>query len=525
MNSPPKFITDLLLQRGISCQQEIEAFLYPKLADLPEPEKLLNAFAAAELIEFYLKHKLQIVIWGDYDVDGTTSTAMLVLFFRQLQTQILWHIPDRLTDGYGLNTEWFEQNHSRFCSRKFLLITVDNGISSHKEIEIIQKMGGDVIVTDHHAIPREGPPKCIVVNPAQKSCGFHKEKIAGVGVAFYLAAAVRSLLIKKNSYPDAKNINLKSFLAFVALGTVADLVEMTATNRILIRGGLEELECPRFVGIAALLEGAGIFGNVSSEDIGFLIGPRLNAAGRLGNSLLAVEVLISENSKIAKEKAESLNQLNDKRKRQTLADLDLAQSKISEYQVAKEKVCIVFGEFHPGVAGIVASKLVEIYGVPALVLSRVSGKGERLYTGSGRSVKEVNLINIIQQCDQFLEKYGGHAMAAGLTVKEQNIEQFAAQLGRKIRNVLEKKDKERRADTLQPDSYDLGCAIDSVMSREGLQYFSLLEPFGPGNPQPKFYDDNAVVVDARTVGRQAEHLTLMLRGRYSRYKSPIFTFS
>lgn len=512
----PQFVLDLLSLRGISDRGEIEAFLYPKLATLPGPEKLLNAGQAAELVEFYLENQLQIVVWGDYDVDGTTATALLIHFFRQLGSEVLWHIPDRFSDGYGLNVRWFEQNRSRFHSQRFLLVTVDTGISSKEEIARIQQMGGDVIVTDHHAIPQTGLPDCIVINPEQKGCGFGGEKIAGVGIAFYLAAAIRAGLSRNSNFQHVKNINLKQFLAFVALGTVADMVELTATNRVLVRAGMEELGKPGFLGVTALLEVSGIYGGtISTEDIGFLVGPRLNAAGRLGSSRLGVEVLIAENSEIAAEKAEMLNRLNDKRKHLTRVDTEKALLQLSSYKVEQEKICVVYGDFHLGVAGIVASRLVEKFGVPALVLGQGCLGETKVYTGSGRSVEGIDLIGAIQECGDLLERYGGHRMAAGLTVSHKNIEKFIANIGEKVRAALKSINQEQRGVRAR---YDLDCSIDDIMSKEALRYFSLLEPFGPGNPQPVFYDKDAVVVAAKTVGRQAEHINITFRGRYSSYK-------
>lgn len=518
----PQFIIDILALRGISTSEERQKFLYPKLADLPDPARMHNLFAGAERIRYYLENHLQIIIWGDYDVDGTTSTALLIHFFRQLGHEVLWHIPNRLTDGYGLNIKWFKENGNRFQSKKFLLITVDNGISSKAQIAEIQQLGGEVIVTDHHAIPATGIPDCIVINPEQQGCGFSKEKIAGVGLAFYLAVAVRSVLQKSDGFPEVNKINMKQFLAFVALGTVADMVDLTPTNRILVRGGMEELNEPKFIGVSALLAAAGIVsGGVCSDDIGFLLGPRINAAGRLGNSKIAVELLTAENAKIAQKKAETLNQLNEKRKKQTEADMELALTKTSAYQAEQDKICVVYGDFHIGVAGIVASRLVDKYHVPAFVLACEKRGGKNIYTGSGRSVAGVNLVAALEQGADLLERYGGHAMAAGITVCEENIKQFIEKIKGYIGEVFTASSERKKGEKLireQPADRHFPCRLDTMMSREYLHYFTLLEPFGLENPQPLFYDDKAIVNSVKAIGYQNQHLNVTFRGQNGSHK-------
>jgi single-stranded-DNA-specific exonuclease len=506
----PEFILQLLAQRGVEDEADIEKFLFPKLAALPKPDSMLNLREAAKVVRYFVENELQIIIWGDYDVDGTTATALLVNFFRDLGVDVKWHIPNRLTDGYGLNIQWFKKNISSFTSKKFLLITVDNGISSREEVALIQKLGGVVVVTDHHALPEGGIPDCIVVNPEQEKCGFHREKIAGVGLAFYLAAAIRAEFSKRN------DINMKSFLPFVAIGTVADMVELTATNRILVRAGFEELHKPRFIGLAALLEESEIFsGEVTSEDIGFSIGPKINAAGRLGNSQLVVEILTSENPKIARKKSAELHELNQRRKELCADDFSLAESLVSAYEVAEQKICVVAGAFHPGVAGIVASKLVELFGVPSIVLAEITDAGGAVtLRGSGRSVEGINLYEILQQCSDVIIKFGGHAMAAGLSLEPQNLKKFTRMSGKAIREQ-EARNGQKPA---RKKNFDVVCSIDEAMNPSSIQYLKLMEPFGQGNPAPKFYDKKSIVIQSRNVGADHRHLSLMFRGRYSQYK-------
>ncbi len=511
---PSEFI-ELLRRRGIEGQEAVHNFLFPSLRDLPAPRKMKDLPTAARLVVNSIRDKKQILIWGDYDVDGTTGTALLINFFRALGVEVRWHIPNRLTEGYGLNCEWFFQDRKEGgLDDKFLLITVDCGISDYQHIESIKEMGGTVIVTDHHSLPEMACPDCLILNPSQPSCGFHGENLAGVGVAFYLAAGIRAEFMSR---PDAKltaKIILKPFLAFVALGTVADLVEITATNRILVRGGFEAISETTFPGIMQLLASCDILnGSVSSEDIGYLIGPRINAAGRLGESEIVVELLTEQTTKRAKKLAGKLSELNLKRRRISDSSLETALVSLTKELVQHNKCVLAKGDIHQGVAGIVASKLVDTFGLPSIVFAEIEQPdGEVIYTGSARSVDGVNIVEMLKYCSRWIVKFGGHEMAAGLTVSRENMTGFETEfisLSRKVIAERVKKPKKR---------YDSICSVDSLMSKEYLKCLQLMEPFGPGNSQPIFYDPQVQIIDSKTVGRNAEHLQVTIRRKYSNLK-------
>ncbi|NOR25698.1 MAG: single-stranded-DNA-specific exonuclease RecJ [Desulforhopalus sp.] len=511
----PSVFIEYLRTRGIVGDEAALKFLYPILADLPRPEVMKNLQAAARLAVEYMIAGKQIIVWGDYDVDGTTGTSLLVNFFRELGTAARWHIPDRLKEGYGLNSKWFTNQSNTSLADDFLLITVDCGISSFQQIELIKKIGGKVIVTDHHSLPEQSIPDCPVLNPSQPSCGFHGEHLAGVGVAFYLAAGIRAEL---STHPllgaAARGLNLKQYLAFVALGTVADLVDLTATNRILVRAGLEALMETPFIGLRELLVSCDISGgHITSEDIGYLIGPRINAAGRLGDSKIVVELLTEDKKKNARRLAQQMTELNLERRRISSNNLETALTLTSKSSLERDKCVIVKGDLHQGVAGIVASRLVDMFGVPAIVFAKnEQPNGQIFFTGSARSVEGVNIVALIAKCSEWIERFGGHEMAAGLTVSGNNIKYFETFFSSLAVEAMKKK-------KIKPKKqYDILCSAEMIMTKDHLNCIRLLEPFGPGNPQPVFQDPAVKIIDSRAVGRDSEHLQLTIRGRYSNLK-------
>ncbi len=511
---PPVFI-EYLKTRGIEGDRAVNKFLYPVLTDLLKPEMMKNLQAAAQLAVEYMTARKQIIIWGDYDVDGTTGTALLVNFFKQLGTEARWHIPDRMEEGYGLNSKWFTNPANTSLAEDFLLITVDCGISNFEQIEVVKSIGGKVIVTDHHSIPEQTMPDCIVLNPSQPSCGFHGANLAGVGVAFYLAAGIRAELTVQSLLSKAvSQLNLKQYLAFVALGTVADVVDLTPTNRILVRAGLESLLSTQFLGLKELLVSCDITGNyITSEDIGYLIGPKINAAGRLGDSQIVVELLTEQDTQKARRLAQKLTDLNTERRRISADNLEIALSSIGNGLLERDKCAIVKGGLHQGVAGIVASRIVDKFRVPAIVFAKKEqSDGQIFYTGSARSVEGVNIVALLTQCSEWIEKFGGHEMAAGLTVSSNNIEKFELHFTSLVRKAM----KDRKI--IPRKQYDICCSAELIMNKEHLECIRLLEPFGPGNPQPVFQDPAVTIIDSRTVGKEAEHLQVTIRSRYSNMK-------
>lgn len=498
-------VEELLKRRGCTSPETRDAFLHPQLSSLPHPMTMRGMESAVETVLVAIKEKLPILIWGDYDVDGTTGVSLLVLFFRSMGIETHWHIPNRLNEGYGLSLDYFDSG--QWNHPDYLLITVDCGISNGAEIAYLQGKGARVVITDHHQIP-ENPPKCDYLNPAHKECPFHEHKLAGVGVAFYLAAALRNALAndKKrfNKIPLPKN--LKSFLGFVALGTLADVVPLTPVNRIMVKAGFEVLKVEEnpFIGLQALLNSCELgFGDIYSTDVGFNLAPKVNAAGRYGMAHKVVAMLIDAKGANPARIAMELTKLNIKRKDQCKENM----AEILEYfdhNRAKEDGCIiVHGQYFEGIIGILASRLVDQYNLPAVVLSDCE---DGMIKGSARSVEGINIVDCITDCSYLLRKFGGHAMAAGLSLDPRNKDAFIEKLVESVQNLGHVETKKK--------SHDLQASMEYLFQPQILKTYAQLEPFGPENEQPHFLDDNALVVAIRFVGSLKEHVQLTIRARF-----------
>lgn len=513
----PDLIRGILSKRNISDKESLERFLHPKLDSLPQPSLMKGLTSAASAICKAIDDNVEIIIWGDYDVDGTTGTALLINFFRELGIEIQYYIPSRLNEGYGLNSSKFLATFKDAIDHGALLVTVDCGISDSEAVREIKKAGCEVIITDHHQMPMGALPGCIVVNPNQPGCGFNGEMLAGVGVAFFLAAAVRSHLSASGYFASRPRPNLKQFLAFVALGTISDLVELTHTNRVLVKAGFEALVNSNIPGIISLLENAEISGEIiTSEDISFSLGPRINAAGRLGVADVAVDLMVCDNLADGLSLSTQLEKHNEKRKKLCEICYEHALNSDSSRLFIGDNSIVVSGDFHVGIIGIVASRIVEKYNKPAIVFSEVQGSGGQIHhKGSGRSVSGINILECLHLCSKTILRYGGHGMAAGLTVDGANYSEFV--------NVFEEQvelaSKERDLSDLIQASCDAECTIDDVMNKEFLAFFSLMEPFGPENEKPVFLDRHASIVSCKAIGSDRQHLQMVIRGKYENHRA------
>ncbi len=514
INKLPQHIADILASKGLTEQSSIENYLYPQLSRLQSPFTMLGMERAVEMVLGAMDCGQPIMIWGDYDVDGTTGTALLINFFRALDVAVEWYVPNRMTEGYGLNVAGFIGKFGERLGAGFLLVTVDCGISNGAEIKEIISLGGEVIVTDHHQLPLADCPECVVLNPHQPSCGFFGEDLAGVGVAFYLAAAIRSRLTGRGYFDQRTSPNMKEYLGFVALGSLADLVPISSTNRILIRAGLEALIETNLPGLQALLTEADICGTmITSEDIGFNLGPKINAAGRMGSAAISVELLTSADIEHAGRLSKKLSLLNKKRKEVCAQDLETALGLVHRHVQLDAASIVISGTFHPGVVGIIAAKLVEQFGKPTIVLTndKTLAATDRL-KGSGRSIEGVNLVEALGNCRGYVEKFGGHACAAGLSLRTIGLAAFTDAFERAVQMQVQVARCAPATSLLWP------CRVDEVMAKENLSYFRSLEPFGPGNERPIFLDLNAELVTVRVIGSKAEHLQLLVRGKFQNYR-------
>lgn len=504
----------LLCQRGMTTPETAGPFLSPRLEELPSPLPMKGLSDAVDVLADAILSGQQIVIHGDYDVDGITATVLLADFLARLGVEAVRHVPNRLTDDYGLTMQSVAGLAEK-VTMPALLITVDCGISSPDEVSYAKELGFSVIITDHHqpsTDPARMPVADAVLNPRQQDCPFACKELSGGGVAFFLIMALRRRMVEQEFWTRETMPNLRDYLDLVALGTVADVMQLTGVNRILVRAGLEVLSERRRPGIRALCRQAGLNdGNVSSEDIAYQLAPRINAAGRLGTPQLAVDLLMSP-AEEATGLAQELEQANILRRELEAAVLDQAVQQ-AEAQISRGQDCLVLcgRDWHVGVIGIIASRMVDRYRLPVLVFTGdtplfSTDQGEvPVVKGSGRSVEGLNLHQVLEQCQARILRFGGHAMAAGLTVRKDEFEAFCTVFNDCIRTA------ERRE--LHP-----GVIIDAVLNeqedcRELLRDLQRMEPFGEGNPEPVFLLQN---IRLEEVYQLREHLKFSVRINGSR---------
>ncbi len=464
-------IATLLWQRGVL--EDVEDFLQPSLGRLPDPATMLGMDRAVAILADAVQAGRPIVVYGDYDADGVTAAAVLDSFFRALGVRVTVVQPDRFRHGYGLHGE-LVQRIGEGAGPGGVLVTVDCGITDQETVALARQLGLEVIVTDHHQPPQQLPPASAILNPLQPGCSFPEKHLAGVGIAFYLAVGLRRELRRRNN--GFAEPNLKELLDLVAIGTVADMVPLVGVNRIFARIGLDVLRTSRRPGLAALLRASGLEEGapITAEDIAFRLGPRLNAAGRMDSAAAAFRLLTCRNEADAKELAAAVEDHNDDRKRTTEAVVEEAAALVQE---PDEAVVVAGRGWHQGVLGIVASRLVERFNRPAIVLALPDTDDEPA-RGSGRSVVGFNLYRALAGCADLLERFGGHEQAAGLAIFPQNIEAFTERFQRLVR--------EAGVGGLQPLEVDLVIDGREIASEEFLRQYRLLGPFGIGNPEPLF---------------------------------------
>ncbi|MDI6852010.1 MAG: single-stranded-DNA-specific exonuclease RecJ [Deltaproteobacteria bacterium] len=491
----PRLVARLLLNRGLAEAEDILAFLAPELSRLSSPFDLPDLQKASARLARAVKNREPLIIYGDYDADGLTATCLLYQFFQELGVPCTAYVPDRLTEGYGLNVAALEAlaPHGR------LLVTVDCGVSDAAEVARAGDLGLEVIVTDHHELPTELPAALAVVNPKRNLEDSPFAELAGVGVALLLALGVRAELREAGWFASHPEPNLRSYLDLVALGTAADVVPVVGENRILVRQGLHVMEETRRPGLMALKEVVGLENrHVSFRDLVFRLAPRLNAAGRLGQARGALALLLAADMAQARTQARYLHQLN--RQRQGLEEdvLRQAAALISKQGLGNRPVLVLAQEgWHPGVLGIVAARLAEDYHKPVALVSLKDGQGR----GSARSIEGFHLFEGLQACKQWLLKFGGHAAAAGFSMRADNLkalqenleEAFYRQMGREpVRPVLK-----------------VDAAVNFPELNDAFfKHLERLRPFGPGNPEPVFTSKGIACLSSRVVGDR--HLKVQL---------------
>lgn len=491
----------LLVNRGLSEPSAAARFLASTLAELHDPFLLLGMDRAVERLAVAVARRERVCVYGDYDVDGISAVALLISFFRTIGLDCFYHIPKRLETGYGLSREGVENIALQGAN---VIVTVDCGITANDESRLCSSLGIDLIITDHHTPGAEIPSACAVINPHQPACPFPFKYLAGVGVAFNLMIAFRSRLRKEGHFDGGGEPNLREYLDLVALGTIADIVPLLDENRIFVKYGLVELTQSARVGVQALKSVAGVSGQVSCGAVGFRLAPRLNAAGRLEDAALGVELLLCDDRGKAAEIAARLDASNSERQgleQEILRDA-LAKVKGSARFKHRKSIVLASSEWHPGVIGIVASRIVDLFHRPTILIALQNGSGR----GSGRSIPSFHLHDALHACSEHLLKFGGHKYAAGLSVDEATLESFVERFDEVAQGLLGDSD-------LTPELVIDGELGAEELTLELAELIEQLSPFGMGNPEPVFMLRGAAVVDRQIVKEHHLKLRLSAGGR------------
>jgi single-stranded-DNA-specific exonuclease len=492
----------VLVNRGYPTAPQAQAFLDDGLTSLPDPFRMKGLALAVERIQAALVRKERVTLWGDYDVDGVCSTALLTHFLGELGLAVRTYIPHRLGEGYGLNVSALERLAREGTQ---LLITLDCGITSHAEISRANALGLDVIVVDHHAVPDTMPPAVAVLNPLQPGCDYPTKWLCAGGVTFNLCMALRKTLRDAGAFGSRPEPNLKQLLDLVALATVADVVPLTGANRIFVRHGLDVLTNAHRPGIRALKEVSQLAGaRISSGHVGFRLGPRINAAGRLDDASVGLQLLLSKDLTEARPLASKLDAANAERQQIERSMLQGAIEQARGYVDAGAHGLVLAQEgWHPGVVGIVASRVVEHFHRPTVLIGSHDGS----WRGSARSIDGFHLYDALKTCAHHLSRFGGHKAAAGLSIEPAELERFRASFQEvtKTRLTTDQLIPKQRVDAVvAPHEIDLKV-VDAL---------GQLAPFGMGNPEPVLASQKVVVRSIRVLENKTPglpgHLKLSL---------------
>ena len=491
-------IARLIRNRDIQDMKEIRSYLYGTLAEIPSPWKMKDMERAVQILRKKITQKKKIRIIGDYDIDGVTATCILLKGLKRLNANVDTYIPDRVKDGYGMHEQLIDKALEDGIDT---ILTCDNGIAAAAEIEYAKKEGLTVIVTDHHDIPfrdtEDGriwiiPKADAVVNPKQDDCLYPNKNICGAVVAWKLIWALYERL-------GIDSDEIWDFLELAAIATVGDVMDLQGENRIIVKEGLKKLSSTSFEGLKALicvnnLEGA----EITAYHVGFVIGPCINASGRLDTAARSLELLLADNMEDAMKLADDLYDLNQSRKAMTEQGKEQAIQSIEENNLGKDRVLVVYlPDCHESLAGIIAGRIREAYNKPVFVLT----KGVDGVKGSGRSIEAYSMYEELVKCSDLLTQFGGHPMAAGLSMEEKNVELFRRRLNDNCTLTEQDLIPKIMIDVPMPISY---------LSKKLTEQLKVLEPFGKGNSKPLFAQKNLRAVGIRVLGRNRNVAKMLL---------------
>ena len=491
-------IARLIRNRDVQDKEEIRRYLHGTVEELASPHLMKDVDEAVEILRNKIKEKKQIRIIGDYDIDGVVSTFILIKGLKRVGAYADTYIPDRVSDGYGIHEHLIEK---ALADGIDVIVTCDNGIAAYNEIAMAKEKGMTVIVTDHHEIPYKEtengrelifPPADIIVNPKQPDCSYPEKRLCGAVVALKLVTA----LYEACGIPERE---LEDFIELGAIATVGDVMDLQGENRILVKEGLKRLSHTSNKGLRELIRANGLEdGEITAYHVGFVLGPCINASGRLDTAARSLKLLCAETEEEAAKLAGDLTALNQSRKALTEEGKEEAIRIVEETEIGQDRVLVIFlPDCHESLAGIIAGRIREKYNKPVFILT----KGETMVKGSGRSIESYSMFDELVKCDDLMEQYGGHPMAAGLSIKEENVEEFRKRLNENC--TLTEKDLRPKIliDVPMPVSY---------INRELVEEISLLEPFGKGNTRPLFAQKGLRVLSSHILGKNRNVAKLQL---------------
>ncbi len=494
-------MAELLVNRGIDTPEQAYSFLCPSLKNLTDPFCIKDMDKAVNRIWTAIENRERILIFGDFDADGVTSTSILNDFFTFIDAEVSWYVPHRTKEGYSLKKDHIAMAVDQKID---LIITVDCGSDSNEAVVAAQKEDIDVIITDHHELPEKTPPALAVINPKRKDCNSGLTHLAGVGIAFYLVIALRKHLREKGFWEEKQEPNLIQYCDLVAIGTIADMVPLKKENRILSCAGINVMKKGARPGLKALAQVSRVeLTDIDSDDISFRIAPRLNAAGRISHARICVNLLCTNDRITAEQTAATLDGLNRKRQETEQSIIEDIENKIYKNPELINKPAIVMYDrsWIPGVLGIAASKTAKKYFKPVILISTGSSPA----VGSCRSIENINLYHALNECSFILERFGGHFMAAGLSIKKEKIKKFSNAFEKEIAKIISENDFKK---TLFLDSALNPCEITESLINE----VDMLRPFGTDNPEPVFYCSDLKVQSSVLIGTKHRKMILEKSG-------------
>ena len=492
------FSAQLLFNRKIETLKQVEIFLNPNHDSLINPYDLPEMELAVERIKTALENNESIGVFGDFDVDGISATAILLSTLNDFGISAFPYIPNRVSEGHGLNRKSLDYFKSKNVS---LIITVDCGTTDLDEVSNAKSMGIDVIITDHHLPLESRPNSAALINPNLPESNYSNKNLTGSGTAFKLATAI---------YNSFKKPIPNTLIQYAALGTISDVGILNPENRFIVSEGITQMRNTQSIGLKALAEKSGTnLNTITSQDAAFKLIPRLNAPGRLENAIIALEILTTTDENTAHKVAIELESLNEKRKSMTSKSIFQARNQTKSNQLGidiQEIIIVQHNDWHPGIIGLIANQLSEQFSKPAIAIA-TNGKNSK---GSARSVVDFNIIEALKECSDILTKFGGHSKAAGFTIDET----FIPELIKRLANTSNQKHSSE-----SKSKFEIECTTTVKEVINHFEFILSLEPFGPGNPTPIFLSQRMKVINAKTVGHTKDHLKMTLSDNEKYYDS------